>query len=595
MQHCRVNLLLQFNNQWFSAVRCCSSAKSESDLARSNTVNARGMALIRDPHLNKGMAFTLHERQMLNIHGLLPPAFMSQETQIRRVMKNLRAATSDLSRYVQLSALQDRNEKLFYSIITHNIEELMPVVYTPTVGLACQNFGLVFRKPKGLFITIHDNSVERIYNILCNWPETNIKAIVVSDGERILGLGDLGASGMGIPIGKMALYIALARIQPSWCLPILLDVGTNNKNLINDPFYIGLKQKRVRGVEYDYFLDNFMKAVTKRFGIETLVQFEDFANHNAFRLLNRYRDNYCVFNDDIQGTASVVLSGLMGACKITETKLTDQKLLFLGAGEANMGIAMLTCAAMEKAGMTFEQARERIYLIDIEGLLVNSRTDIDDHQREFAKPMEHMKKLIDIVKLVRPTILIGASSCPGAFNEEVIGEMAKINKRPIIFALSNPTSRAECTAQQAYEFSEGRAVFASGSPFPPVTFGGQTFVPGQGNNAYVFPGVALAVVLFQIRHVTDDHFLVASEVLASLLTDEQIKQGRVYPPLTEINEISVKIAIEIANYAYKTGMASMYPEPNDKEDYIRSMLYNFEYNTYKPDVYDWPENVMKVI
>uniref|UniRef100_A0A915HLV8 Malic enzyme n=1 Tax=Romanomermis culicivorax TaxID=13658 RepID=A0A915HLV8_ROMCU len=424
------------------------------ELSSSNTINSRGMDLIRDPHLNKGTGFSLRERQLLNLHGLLPPAFMSQETQARRVMKNLRNAPNDLSRYVQMNSLQDRNERLFYRVLMENIEELLPIVYTPTVGLACQNYGFIFRKPKGLYITIHDNTVERIYNILCNWPESIIKAIVVSDGERILGLGDLGASGMGIPVGKMSLYVSLARVHPRWCLPIMLDVGTNNKNFLNDPFYIGLKQKRVRGVEYDYFLDNFMKAVTRRFGQTTLVQFEDFANHNAFRLLDRYKNEYCTFNDDIQGTASVALSGLFGACKISGMALTDQKILFFGAGEAATGIAMLTCKALQKAGLSEEEAKNKIYMIDINGLLVESRSDLDHHRKMFAKNLEPMRNLIEIIEAIKPTCLIGASSVAGAFNEQVLRLMSKLNKRPIIFALSNPTSRAECTAVQAYQFSD---------------------------------------------------------------------------------------------------------------------------------------------
>lgn len=554
----------------------------------------RGIEILNNPRTNKGMAFDLRERQLLGIHGLLPPGVMEQDNQVERVMRNLELQPNDLARYIQLNALQDRNEKLFYRVLTDYVEELLPIVYTPTVGLACQRFGFIYRKPKGLYITIYDNSVERIYDILCNWPESEIKAIVVTDGERILGLGDLGAYGMGIPIGKLSLYVALARVNPRWCLPILLDVGCDNEELLNDKFYLGVRHKRIRGAEYDKFVDNFMKAVVLRFGQQTLIQFEDFGNSNAFRFLEMYKTKYCTFNDDIQGTASVALAGLLAATKAAGKKLADHKILFFGAGEASIGMATLICMSIEKeAGISFEEARKRIWLVDSKGLIVKSRTNLTTHKMPFAHDYKEITKLNDIVRDLKPTVIIGASTVAGAFNEQILRDMASFNDRPIIFALSNPTDKSECTAEQAYTLTDGKAVFASGSPFNKVTYKGKTFVPGQGNNSYIFPGVSLGVILCGVHHVTDDLFLLASQTLASLVTEEHLKEGRVYPPLTDIKDISLKIATEIAKYCYKNGTASAYPEPEDKEEFILSHMYNVHYGSFGPEFYEWPADAVQ--
>ncbi|VDM65462.1 unnamed protein product, partial [Strongylus vulgaris] len=359
-------------------------------------------------------------------------------------------------RYVQLDSLQDRNEKLFYRVLCDNIKELMPIVYTPTVGQACQKFGFIYRNPKGLYITINDNSISKIYQILANWPATNIQAIVVTDGERILGLGDLGAYGIGIPVGKLALYVALAGLHPEWCLPVLIDVGTDNQasNLLNDPFYTGLRRPRVRGPEYDSLLDNFMKACTKRFGRDTLIQFEDFGNQNAYRLLDRFKNDYCMFNDDIQGTASVVVAGLLATTRITKKKLSQQKLVFFGAGGAATGVAEMCVRQMVDEGLSEQEACANIHMIDIDGLITKSRSaTLSDRHLRFAKDLPETKSLLEVVRTVRPGAIIGASTVAGAFTEEVITEMAKINSRPIIFALSNPTSKAECTAEAAFRLT----------------------------------------------------------------------------------------------------------------------------------------------
>ncbi|KFD70198.1 hypothetical protein M514_03287 [Trichuris suis] len=559
-----------------------------SSRSRFVECRSRGWDVLQDPRVNKGTAFSIKERQALGIHGLLPPSVLTPQQQAQRIIANLDSLPNDLQRYMALTSLQDRNEKLFYRVLCENVDKYMPIVYTPTVGLACQKFGQILQKPKGVYISVHDFTVDRIYNILSSWPEKDVRAIVVTDGERILGLGDLGANGMGIPVGKLSLYVALAGVQPSWCLPVVLDVGTENQTLLNDPFYTGVKEKRVRGEKYDKLVDNFMKAAVKRFGQHCLIQFEDFANQNAFRFLAQYKDHYCTFNDDIQGTASVAVAGLLAAAKMTKKKLKDQKFLFYGAGEASIGIANLTCMAMEREGLTREQAKKGIWMVDSKGLIVKSRKNLTTHKADFAQDHGEVANLEEIVSMVKPTAIIGAATIGGAFTEGIIRKMAQMNDRPIIFALSNPTVKSECTAEQAYTYSDGRAIFASGSPFDKVEFGGKTFYPGQGNNSYIFPGVALGAICCMTRHVPDRAFLVASEVLASLVSEKDMSEGRVYPPWSSIRDISVKIAAAVADHCYKTGLAACYPEPADKEEFIRSNVYNYEYDNYFPDFYEFP-------
>jgi malate dehydrogenase (oxaloacetate-decarboxylating)(NADP+) len=532
----------------------------------------RGMALLRDPLLNKGTAFTEQERDALGLRGFLPAHVFSMQTQVERVMANLRELPNDLAKYVALNELHDRNEALFFRVVCDNIDEIQPLIYTPTVGLACQRFGYIFQRPRGLFIAAGDRG--HIAELLANWPYST-KLIVVTDGERILGLGDLGANGMGIPVGKLSLYCACAGIHPELCLPVVLDVGTNNEALLNDPYYIGTRQRRLSGAAYDEFVDEFVTAARETFpGV--MIQFEDFANHSAFRLLHKYRDVIPVFNDDIQGTAAVALAGLFSALRVAGGKLADQTVLFLGAGEAATGIADLIVSAMVAEGLTEAEAVRRNWLVDSRGLVVKDRAGLTEHKLRYAHDQAPIEHFLAAINTLKPTAIIGVAAVGGAFTPEVLQTMAGLNERPIVFALSNPTSKAECSAEEAYRHTDGRALFACGSPFDPVKLDGKTFVPRQGNNSYIFPGVGLGATACGARLVTDEMFMVAAHALAQLVSQEDLAQGSLYPALPRIREVSARIAEAVAVVAYNNGLASGHA-PNDMAAFIQSKMYDPHY------------------
>jgi malate dehydrogenase (oxaloacetate-decarboxylating)(NADP+) len=536
----------------------------------------RGVDLLHDPLLNKGTAFTDDERDALGLRGLLPPRPANMQEQIARVMSNYRAKPNDLEKYIYLTSLHDRNETLFYRVVVDHIEELLPIIYTPTVGHACQVYGQIFRRARGLFVTADDRG--RVRSVLSNWPHADVRAIVVTDGERILGLGDLGANGMGIPVGKLSLYTACAGVHPAVTLPVTLDVGTDNASLLDAPLYLGLRRRRMRGAPYDALVDEFVTAANELWpGV--LIQFEDFGNQNAFRLLAKYRERVCAFNDDIQGTAAVTLAGLVSALRVTGGDLRRQRFLFLGAGEAGVGIADLIVSALMDAGLSRDDARRTCWLVDSRGLVVRSRTDLVEHKRSYAHEAPRAGSLLDAIRALEPTALIGVSGQPSTFTHEVLETMAKLNGRPIVFALSNPTANSECTAEEAYAHTGGRALFASGSPFAPVSLGAKRLVPSQANNAYVFPGVALGIVAARITRVTDEMFAQAARTLAGLVSDDALASGLLFPALTSIREVSLKIASAVARVAFERALAGT-AEPRDLEAFIRDQVFEPEYRSY---------------
>ena len=535
----------------------------------------RGIDMLHDPLLNKGTAFTMAERDAFGLRGLLPPHVHTQEEQVMRTLTNLRQLTDPLDKFIALNALHDRNEALFFRVVCDNVDEIQPLIYTPTVGLACQQFGRIFQRPRGLFISAADRG--HIKSILSSWPQ-RAGIIVVTDGERILGLGDQGANGMGIPVGKLSLYTACAGIHPTLCLPVAIDVGTNNETLLNDPFYIGLRQRRITGPAYDELIEEFIAAAQEVFpGV--LIQFEDFANHNAFRLLTRYRDRICTFNDDIQGTAAVVLTGILSALRVTGGQLADQRLLFFGAGEAATGIADLVVSAMLAQGIEESAARRCCWLVDSRGLVVKSRSDLAAQKQPYAHEHDAVTAFPEAVRALKPTAIIGVAAVGGTFTREVLEDMARINPRPIVFALSNPTSKAECTAQQAYQWTGGKALFACGSPFDPVTLSGNTFVPRQGNNSYIFPGLGLGVIASRSRRVTDEMFLAAANTLATLVTESDLAQGSLFPALSRLREVSAAIAAAVAAIAYDRGLAGK-DRPTDILADVKSKMYDPRYESY---------------
>lgn len=530
-------------------------------------------ALLLSAAANKGTAFSSEERERLGLRGLLPAATSSQTTQLGRALQSLRRKGYDIERYIFLSGLLDRNERLFYRLAIDHIEEIMPIIYTPTVGQASQEFAHIFRQPRGLYITAADRG--QIRQLLDNWPEADVRMIVITDGERILGLGDLGANGMAIPIGKLSLYTAGAGIPPGETMPVMFDVGTGNEELRNDPLYLGVRSERLSGDAYLELMDEFVAAVQDKFP-GALIQFEDFLTPRAIELLDRYRHEVLCFNDDIQGTAAVTLGGIQASMRITGSTLADTTFMFLGAGSAATGIGNLLVEALRQEGLEEAQARGRVWFLDSKGLVVQGRDRIKPHVLPYAHEHAEMD-FATAVETLRPQVLVGATGHPGAFTEDIVRLMAKHNQRPVLFALSNPTSRAEATAEQVYGWTEGRAVFASGSPFAPVELAdGTRRRPGQGNNAYVFPGIGLGAIGCGATEVSDGMFLTAARVLAEQVSEDDLAEGAIYPRLTRLRSVSLEIAAGVAEQAQAEGLATVRPETTWR-DHLRPLMYDPTY------------------
>ena len=534
---------------------------------------SHGVELLNNPASNKGTAFAEQERRVLGLEGLLPPSVETLDRQLERVKRHLDAKPNDLERYVYLIGLSDRNETLFYRTLMSDPARFMPIVYDPTVADACLAFGHIYRRARGMYITREMKG--RIADVLRNWPEQDVRFICVSTGGRILGLGDIGANGMGIPIGKLQLYTACAAVPPSCLLPVLFDIGTTNAALRADPLYLGLRQPPPSEEELDELVEEFVQAVQQVFP-DCCIHFEDWKGTDAIRLLNRYRDKVLCYNDDIQGTASVVLAGLITALQIVGTPLTEQRILFLGAGSAGIGIADLIARAMELKGLSQEEARTRISLFDIDGLLEPSRTDLSEAQKIYAHSSAPSKDFVKTIETLKPTVLIGVSTKGGAFTQRVVETMSRLNERPIIFAISNPTDKAECSAEEAYTWSKGRALFAAGVQFPDVTINGETLHPGQANNFYIFPAVGLATYLVRPRRITDECFIVAAEASADQVGPNLRARGTLFPSQSDILETEVTTATRVAEYMFDKGLAQV-ERPREVRTWIERQLYNPHY------------------
>src|SRR5580700_3901264 len=540
---------------------------------QSRDTSPKGIALLNDSIRNKGSAFTIDERKRLGLEGLLPPATDSLERQVERVLGHLDVKPNDLERYVYLIGLSDRNETLFYRTVMSDPARFIPILYDPTVADACLAFGHIYRRARGMYIS--RDMKGRIADVLRNWPERDVRFICVSTGGRILGLGDIGANGMGIPIGKLQLYTACAAVPPDCVLPVLFDIGTTNDALRADPLYLGLREKPPSEAELDELVEEFVQAVQKVFP-SCCIHFEDWKGTDAIRLLSRYRDKILCFNDDIQGTASVALAGLTTALQIIDGPLADQRILFLGAGSAGIGISNLIASAMQAKGLSQEAARSRISLFDIDGLLEPSRTDLSEAQKVYAHKAAPSKDLVETIETLKPTVLIGVSTKGGAFNQRVVEAMSRLNERPIIFALSNPTDKAECSAEEAYTWSKGRALFAAGVQFPDVTINGETLHPGQANNFYIFPAVGLATYLVRPRRITDECFIVAAEASADQVGPELRAKGMLFPSQADILKTEVTTATRVAEFMFDQGLAQV-ERPRDIRAWIEGQLYRPQY------------------
>src|ERR1700736_4364331 len=535
----------------------------------------RGIELLHDPSLNKSTAFTESEKQALGLVALVPDVIETQELQLQRVMMQLGHKDTDLERYIYLINLLDHDETLFYRTIMSDPARFLPIVYDPTIGEACLKFGHIYRQTRGMYLSITRRG--KVKDILKNWPQKDVRIICVTDGGRILGLGDLGANGMGIPIGKLQLYTAAAGVPPQYLLPLYLDAGTNNEQYLHDPLYLGMRKTRPLTDELFSFVDEFVEAVQEVFP-KCCIHFEDWTGTDAVHLLQRYRDKYCVYNDDVQGTAGITLAGMINATKLKGTKLKDEKYLFLGAGSAGIGLADLLCSALVAQGMTLKDAQSRVHMFDINGLLEPSRKDLVDFQKPCAHQHAPTKDFVAAIESIKPTTIIGVSTIGGAFTQKVVESMSRINERPVILALSNPTEHAECTAERAYTWSKGKAIYAAGVQFPPVHYNGQTFLPGQANNFYIFPAVGMAIFATQAKRVTDEMFIEAGQAVADQVPSELLKQGLLYPLQSNILESEIQTAARVAKLVFDSGLARV-ARPADMVAFIRGHVYKPEYKT----------------
>jgi malate dehydrogenase (oxaloacetate-decarboxylating)(NADP+) len=537
------------------------------------TLAKRGIDLLEDASLNKSTAFTEGEKEALGLVGLVPDVTETEDLQLQRVLLQLAQKPTDLERYIYLTTLLDHNETLFYRTVMSDPARFLPIVYDPTIGEACLKFGHIYRQPRGMYLSMTRRG--KIKEVLKNWPQKDVRFICVTDGGRILGLGDLGANGMGIPIGKLQLYTACAGVPPQYLLPMYLDAGTNNEQYLHDPLYMGMRKTRPRTEELYSFVDEFMEAVQEVFPT-CCVHFEDWTGVDAVHLLQRYRDKYCVYNDDVQGTAGIVLTGMINAAKVKGTKLSDEMYLFLGAGSAGIGLADLLCSAMVEEGLTLKDAQGHVYMFDINGLLETTRTDLVDFQKPYAHKHAPTRDFVAAIESIKPTTIIGVSTVGGAFTQKVIEAMSRINERPVILALSNPTEHAECTPDQVYTWSNGKAIYAAGVQFPPVRFKGQTFLPGQANNFYIFPAIGMAIFATQASRVTDEMFIEAAHGVADQVSLDLLKQGLLYPLQSNILETEIQTAARIAKLVFDSGLARV-ERPADIVSFIRNLVYKPEY------------------
>jgi malate dehydrogenase (oxaloacetate-decarboxylating)(NADP+) len=532
-----------------------------------------GIELLHDPSLNKSTAFSEAEKQALGLIGLVPDITETDEIQLQRVNLQLAQKPTDLERYIYLINLLDHDETLFYRTVMSDPARFLPIVYDPTIGEACLKFGHIYRQPRGMYLSITRRG--KVKEILKNWPQRDVRFICVTDGGRILGLGDLGANGAGIPIGKLQLYTACAGVPPQYLLPMYLDAGTNNEQYLHDPLYLGMRKPRPATEDLYSFVDEFVQAVQEVFP-KCCIHFEDWTGKDAVHLLKRYRDKYCVYNDDVQGTAGITLAGMINAAKVKGTKLKDEKYLFLGAGSAGIGLADLLCSALVKQGMSLKEAQSQVYMFDINGLLESTRKDLFDFQLPYAHQHAPTRDFVAAIESIKPTTIIGVSTIGGAFNQKVIEAMARTNERPVILALSNPTAHAECTPEQAYSWSKGKAIYAAGVQFPPVHYNGQTFLPGQANNFYIFPAVGMAIFATQAKRVTDEMFIEAGQAVADQVPSELLKQGLLYPLQSNILESEIQTAARVAKLVFDSGLATV-PRPADMVAFIRKHVYKPEY------------------